>query len=67
MVVLHRGRGTLRLGETTRRLSRGSLIVIPRGTPHAYVNASSRRPAVLIVVFSPPYNGTDSVPIGDTP
>lgn len=64
VAVLLRGRGTLRLGAKTLTMREGSVVVIPSRVPHAFVNAS-RRPAAALVVFSPPFDGTDTVPASE--
>jgi len=66
VALLHRGHGTLRVGSTTLHLREGSVVAIPRGVPHAFVN-ESRRPAAAVVVFSPPFDGADTIPATDSP
>lgn len=66
VALLSRGHGTLQRGAETLMLESGSVVVIRRGTPHAFVNRSSR-PAVALVVFSPPFDGTDTVPVTEAP
>ena len=61
-VLIKRGHGTLFLGSHQLRLTPGSIVNIPRGVPHAFVN-DARQPAVAFVVFSPPFDGTDVVPV----
>lgn len=71
-VRVERGAGTLRLGSATRRLQAGSVVTIPRGVAHSFVNESAE-PAVALVVFTPPFDGADTVLVyehsdtGDTP
>ena len=66
MAMLQEGRGVLTLGEDTRRLGPGSVVKIPRGMPHAFVNESSS-PAVVFAVFTPPLDQPDSVPVTSSP
>lgn len=64
VAVLQKGRGVLRMGSRELRLSPGSVVVIPRGTPHSFVNETPE-PAAAFVVFSPPFDGEDTVPIAE--
>lgn len=66
VAFLHRGHGTLQLGSETLAIREGSVVAIPRGVPHAFVN-ESRKPAAALAVFSPPFDGTDSVPVNSSP
>ena len=62
IAVVLRGHGTLRLGSRMFAMKEGSVVSIPRGTPHAFVNESDR-PAAVFVVFTPPFDGKDTVPV----
>jgi quercetin dioxygenase-like cupin family protein len=62
--LLHLGHGTLRLGSQALTLKAGSVVMIPRGVPHAFKN-ESRQPAAAFVVFTPPFDGADTVPINE--
>lgn len=64
VAILQRGHGILRVGSRELRVAAGSVVVIPRGTPHSFVNGSGE-PAVAFVIFSPPFDGQDTVPIAD--
>ena len=64
IAVLQRGHGTLRRGSETLTLEAGSAVTIPRGVPHAFVNQSPY-PAAIFLVFSPPFDGTDTVPVNE--
>jgi len=55
VAVLQRGRGSLRRGSEHVPMTEGSVVAIPRGVPHAFVN-ESRQPAAAFVVFTP-YHG----------
>lgn len=61
-VFLQSGVGTMFLGKQSFKVKAGSVIFIPHGTPHYFVNMGES-PAVAIVVFSPAYDGKDSVPV----
>jgi mannose-6-phosphate isomerase-like protein (cupin superfamily) len=50
----------MRLGETSKRVGQGSVFWVPRGTLHAFRNASGD-PAVAYVVYFPPFDGQDRV------
>ncbi len=60
LVVMLKGHGTmqLELGGEARPVGPGSLLYVPRGTPHAFINRSGE-PAVAYVIYSPPYDGND--------
>ncbi len=61
-IVMLRGRGYLMLGESRVDLAVGDVVFIPRGMVHYFVNQDSQ-PAVAFVVFSPPFDGKDTVPV----
>ena len=62
VAVLLRGHGTLRMGDRTFAMKEGSIVAIAHGMPHAFVN-DSRQPAAEFVVFTPPFDGKDVVPV----
>jgi mannose-6-phosphate isomerase-like protein (cupin superfamily) len=64
-VVLLRGKGFLMMGQSRLDLGTGDVVFIPRNTPHYFVNTSPE-PAAAFVVFSPPFDGKDIVPV-DSP
>jgi mannose-6-phosphate isomerase-like protein (cupin superfamily) len=61
-VVMVRGRGYLMMDNRRIDLSAGDIVYIPRGAVHYFVNTAAE-PAVAFVVFSPPFDGKDTVPI----
>ncbi len=61
LVVLH-GHGGMLQGEEERAVGEGSILVVPRGTAHAFRNASAE-PAVAYAIFSPAFNGRDRVDV----
>jgi mannose-6-phosphate isomerase-like protein (cupin superfamily) len=61
-VVLLRGKGFLMMGQSRLDLGTGDVVFIPRNTPHYFVNTSPE-PAAAFVVFSPPFDGKDTVPV----
>jgi mannose-6-phosphate isomerase-like protein (cupin superfamily) len=60
LVVLLKGFGTMQLGDEARALGEGSILYIPRGTPHTFANHSDA-PAVAYAVYLPAFDGTDRV------
>lgn len=62
IVVVQRGEGVLRIGSRDMRVAPGSVFSIPRGVPHSFVNESDE-PAVAFVVFTPAFDGKDTVPL----
>lgn len=61
-VVILRGRGFLMMGRSRLDLGTGDVVFIPRNTAHYFVNTSPE-PAAAFVVFSPPFDGKDIVPV----
>jgi len=62
LVVILRGHGSMRLGDETRPVGEGSILYVPRGTPHAFANAA-QDPAVAYVVYTPSFDGKDRQPV----
>ncbi len=61
-VVILKGYGEMRLGEDTRSVGLGSILYVPRGTPHAFRNLSPE-PALAYAVYAPAFDGKDRVPL----
>ncbi len=61
-VVIVRGFGTMRLGAEERPVGSGSILYVPRGTPHAFKNESGE-PALAYAVYVPAFDGQDRVPV----
>jgi mannose-6-phosphate isomerase-like protein (cupin superfamily) len=61
-VVIVKGRGYLMLENRRIDLSVGDIVYIPRGAVHYFVNTAGE-PSVAFVVFSPPFDGKDIVPV----
>jgi mannose-6-phosphate isomerase-like protein (cupin superfamily) len=61
-VFMVRGQGYLILGQSRLDLGTGDVFSIPRNTPHYFVNTSPE-PAAAFVVFSPPFDGKDTVTV----
>jgi quercetin dioxygenase-like cupin family protein len=62
-ITVVQGEGVLTLDGTPRELNAGDAAVIPRGVAHFFVNRG-RMPAVALVVFAPPLDAPDNVPVG---
>jgi mannose-6-phosphate isomerase-like protein (cupin superfamily) len=60
-VVMLRGFGTMRLGAEERPVGEGSILYVPRGTPHAFRNESGA-PALAYAVYAPAFDGSDRAP-----
>ena len=65
-VVVLRGHGTLVRSAERVALRRGDVAAIPRGTAHWFAN-EARAPAVALVIFVPPLDAPDVVPVVDSP
>ena len=57
-VLVLRGEGAMSIEGEERPVGAGSLIHVPRGTVHAFINQSPE-PAVAYVLYAPPFDGTD--------
>lgn len=63
IVTLKSGRGVLHMGEETIEMNEGDWAFIPRGVEHYFVNKGTGV-AVGLGIFSPAYDGVDTVPAG---
>jgi quercetin dioxygenase-like cupin family protein len=61
-VVMLEGKGTLWLDGAPLAMHCGDVALIPKGTPHYFVNEGSD-PAAALVVFAPPFDGPDQQPV----
>ena len=61
-VVVVKGQGYLMMENRRIDLSASDIVYIPRGAIHYFVNTASE-PTVAFVVFSPPFDGKDTVPV----
>lgn len=59
-VFVVRGHGTMVLGKETKPVGEGDVIHIPAGVRHYFTNQSPK-PAVAVLVFSPGFDGKDTV------
>ena len=62
VVVMLRGHGAMRLGAEERAVGESSILYVPRGTVHAFRNASPE-PAAAYAVYTPAFDGTDRIPV----
>ena len=60
VVIVLAGAGTQRIGKQAFALRAGDAATIPAGTLHYFVNDCDV-PTAALVVFSPPYDGSDQV------
>jgi mannose-6-phosphate isomerase-like protein (cupin superfamily) len=60
LVVMLRGHGTMRLGSELQPVGEGSILYVPRGSVHAFSNASGGI-AYAYAVYSPAFDGADRV------
>jgi quercetin dioxygenase-like cupin family protein len=61
-VTVLAGEGILTIDGTRRTLHAGDVAVVPRGTPHWFVRVGGDV-AVALVVFAPPLDHPDTVPL----
>jgi len=59
-VTLVRGTGQFHIRGAVYDMRSGDVAVVPRGTPHYFVNTGTA-PAVAFATFAPPYDGQDQV------
>jgi mannose-6-phosphate isomerase-like protein (cupin superfamily) len=62
VVTVLRGTGRLYIRGEPHAMQAGDVTVVPHATPHYFVNTGSE-PAAAFVVFAPPYDGKDQVPV----
>jgi mannose-6-phosphate isomerase-like protein (cupin superfamily) len=62
VVVVLRGHGFMRLDAEERPVGEGSILYVPRGTPHAFRNASGDV-AVAYAIYAPAFDAADRVPV----
>jgi mannose-6-phosphate isomerase-like protein (cupin superfamily) len=62
VVVMVRGHGHMRMGDEERPIGEGSVLYVPRGTPHAFRNDSDA-PAVAYAMYAPAFDGQDRVTV----
>lgn len=60
--VVQNGEGDVFVADRRFQASRGDVFHIPRGTPHYCVNTGPR-PLVALLIFTPPFDLKDSIPV----
>lgn len=65
-VIVLRGGGYLLLGKKRITLGKGDVLFIPRGVVHYFVNTSPQ-PSVALAIFSPSFDGKDTIPVKELP
>lgn len=58
-VVIVRGSGRVRLGESERKVKSGDVVFVPRGTIHAYLPEVGDE--VIVSCFAPVFDGKDRI------
>ena len=58
-----KGEGEFVIGDKRFPIHPGSSVSIPRGIPHKAIRRG-KEPVVAFVIFTPPYDGKDTVPVG---
>lgn len=61
-VFMVRGSGVMKIGPGTRWIRRGDVVHVPAGVLHYFTNGGSS-PAIAVIVFSPPFDGKDTVTV----
>ena len=64
-VHMLQGQGILILGDEKIACEPGSVLNIPRGVPHAFINTGSE-PAAAYAIFRPGFDGKDTRPVEST-
>jgi len=59
-----KGKGDLILGEKKFAIRPGSSVFIPRGIHHKAINRG-REPLAAFVIFTPAYDGKDTIPVAE--
>lgn len=59
-VLIIQGKGTMKLGELSREVKKGDLIVIPKGEPHS-VEVKGKKPLKVLSIQSPKFMGEDRI------
>jgi mannose-6-phosphate isomerase-like protein (cupin superfamily) len=62
IVVMVRGHGTERIGDEEQPVGEGSVLYVPRGTVHAFRNASDDV-AFAYAIYVPAFDGRDRVEV----
>ena len=60
-VFLYRGNGRMTVGSQSFPIRTGDSLYVPRGVVHTFENLG-KTPAVAIVIFTPGFDGKDTIP-----
>ena len=60
LVVILEGHGSMWLGDEERAVGVGSILYVPRGTPHRFANHAAA-PAVAYAVYFPAFDAADRI------
>lgn len=60
-IILKKGEGILHIGQGSRPMKTGDMVLIPRGVPHHF-ETTSKEVAVGVGIFTPSFDGKDVVP-----
>ena len=61
-IFFQSGNGLMFLGDKSFRVKQGAVIFVRHGVPHYFMNGGVT-PAVAIMVYSPPYDKKDYIPV----
>ncbi len=64
-VFVYRGNGIMTVGNQSFALRAGDSLFVPRGVIHMFQN-KAKTPAVAIAIFTPAFDGKDTVPANQT-
>ncbi|GBC99518.1 hypothetical protein HRbin17_02043 [bacterium HR17] len=64
LVIVLRGQGKMTVGDRTETVRVGDIVFVPKGVPHFFTN-TDRAPSVALVLFTPPFQPGDTVPVND--
>jgi mannose-6-phosphate isomerase-like protein (cupin superfamily) len=60
VVTVLQGKGVMTVGGQERKIKKGDVVIIPKGTPHAVIT-TSRKPLLVISVQAPRFKGKDRI------
>ena len=59
-VSVLKGKGIMQLGDSSFKIKKGTVVVIPKGTIHS-VRVTSRKPLLVLSVQAPEFKGKDRI------
>ncbi|MBM4050838.1 MAG: cupin domain-containing protein [Planctomycetes bacterium] len=62
LILVRKGGGIAILGEDRYIVGPGSVLIVPRGTIHRFIN-TGEKPFIALSVLSPAYDGKDWMPV----